>query len=203
MAVLSDFIARENAHARSVVDLVRNKKHSRAEEPAAEAASPLGQLNQLFRVANLTASIMLSEDGEIFAYHNNVEAAFRMAHLSDGEHSAAIMAATVLIVEPGTALLIDEPERHLHRSIIEPFLSALFDQRKDCSFVVSTHEVALPMANPSAKVLVTYSCSWSGAKVQAWDIELLAATTDLPEDLKVAVLGLDGEYSLWRARIRA
>ena len=54
------------------------------------------------------------------------------------------MAATVLTVDPGTTLLIDEPERHLHRAIIAPFLSALFEQRQDCAFVVSTLELYLP-----------------------------------------------------------
>ena len=53
-----------------------------------------------------------------------------MAQMSDGERAAAIIAATVLVADPGTLFLIDEPERHLHRSIIEPFLSALFGNVK-------------------------------------------------------------------------
>ena len=74
--------------------------------------------------------------------------------MSDGERSAALIAATVLTVKPETVLLIDEPELHLHRAIIEPFLLALFKQRTDCAFVVSTHEIALPMAHPDARVLM-------------------------------------------------
>ena len=109
--------------------------------------------------------------------------------MSDGERNAAIIAATVLTVEPGTVLLIDEPERHLHRSIIEPFLSALFERRKDCAFVVSTHEIALPVANPEARVLMVRSCKWSDDMATAWDAELLEPNVGLPEDLKRAILG--------------
>ena len=99
------------------------------------------------------------------------------------------MAANVLTVEPGTVLLIDEPERHLHRSIIEPFLSALFAQREDCAFVISTHELALPIANPKARVLMVRSCEWEGDTAKTWDVEVLESNVDLPEDLKLDILG--------------
>ena len=116
-----------------------------------------------------------------------------MAQMSDGERNAAIIAATVLTVESGTVLLIDEPERHLHRAIIEPFLSALFARRADCAFVVSTHEIALPVANPKARVLMVRSCRWNdknGDTPDAWDVEILEPSADdLPEDLKRAILG--------------
>ena len=60
-----------------------------------------------------------------------------------------IIAAHVITADPGIVFLIDEPERHLHRSIIQPFLSALFNLRKDdCAFVIATHEIALPVENP-------------------------------------------------------
>lgn len=48
-----------------------------------------------------------------------------MAQLSNGERKAVLIAANALTVKEGTVLLIDEPERHLRRNIIEPFLSAL------------------------------------------------------------------------------
>ena len=133
------------------------------------------------------------EGEEIRAKHGSDGATFSMAQMSDGERNAAIIAATVLTVEPGTVLLIDEPERHLHRAIIEPFLSALFARRTDCAFVVSTHEIALPVANPKARVLMVRSCRWNdenGDTPDAWDVEILEPSADdLPEDLKRAILG--------------
>ena len=109
--------------------------------------------------------------------------------MSDGERNAAIIAATVLTVESETVLLIDEPERHLHRSIIEPFLSALFQRRQDCAFIISTHEIALPAANPEARVLMVRSCEWNGDTAKAWDVEILESNTNLPAELRRDILG--------------
>ena len=110
--------------------------------------------------------------------------------MSDGERNAAIIAAHVITAEPGTVLLIDEPERHLHRSIIQPFLSALFAlRREDCAFIIATHEIALPVANPDAQVLMLRSCQWSNRQCVAWDADVLEPNAELPEELKLAILG--------------
>ena len=119
----------------------------------------------------------------------NNDPSFSIAQMSDGERAGAIMAANVLTVEPGTTLLIDEPERHLHRSIIEPFLSALFAKRQDCAFVISTHEIALPIANPAANAVILRSCEWNDNRPRAWDAEVLESGAELPEDLKRDILG--------------
>ena len=117
LAVLSDLIDKENLQARTVRALVRDDEICKAKKASPESSSPFGQINKLFRIGNLSASLKLSNDGQILAYHGDEDKTFSIAQMSDGERSAAIMAATVLTVEPGTVLLIDEPERHLHRSI--------------------------------------------------------------------------------------
>ena len=124
-------------------------------------ASPFTQLNDLLALGTLQVSLHIPDDVEIVARKDSGPT-YGMERMSDGERNAVIMAATVLTVESGTTLLIDEPERHLHRAIIAPFLSALFEQRPDCSFVVSTHELFLPVENANAQVLMTRSCTWAG-----------------------------------------
>ena len=75
---------------------------------------------------------------------------YSIAQLSDGERNALLIATNVLTVKDGTLVLIDEPERHLHRSIISPLLTHLFAQRPECAFIVSTHDVMLPLDNPAS-----------------------------------------------------
>ena len=129
------------------------------------------------------------DDRDLLARHPQGEP-FSIAEMSDGERNAMIIAAHVITAEPGTVLLIDEPERHLHRSIIQPFLSALFARRReDCAFIISTHEIALPVANPEARVLMLRSCQWHGSQCVAWDADVLEPNAELPEDLKLAILG--------------
>jgi len=188
-AVLFDLVAQENTRARLITHHVDSGNTEEAEKTSSESPSSFDQLNELLRIGTLAVALENSNDEEILAQHRDGSAPFSIAQMSDGERNAAIIAATVLTVEQGTVLLIDEPERHLHRSIIEPFLSALFEKRTDCTFIVSTHEVALPVADLEAHVLMVRSCKWNGDKAGAWDVELLEPNSDLPEDLKRSILG--------------
>ncbi len=186
-AVLFDLVAAENKRARSIAEHVADNKIKRAKK-AAKAASPFARLNDLLALGTLQVSLHNPDDVEIVARIGSGKT-FGIERMSDGERNAVIMAATVLTVEAGTTLLIDEPERHLHRAIIAPFLSALFEQRSDCAFIVSTHELFLPLENPDANVLTTRSCTWAGDTADSWDLELLDESARLPEELKLAVLG--------------
>ena len=133
-AVLFDLVAKENARARRIAHHVDDRNTEKAQMVADESVSPFEQLNELLAFGTLLVKLENSNDEEILAHHQGASVPFSIAQMSDGERNAAIIAATVLTVEPGTVLLIDEPERHLHRSIIEPFLSALFECRWDCCF---------------------------------------------------------------------
>ena len=188
-AVLFDLVAKENARARRITRHVDSGNTKKARKTAAKSKSAFDQLNELLGTGALLVTLENSNDEEILARHRDGSAQYSIAEMSDGERNAAILAATVLTVDPGTLLLIDEPERHLHRSIIEPFLAALFEQRKDCPFVVSTHEVALPAANLEANCLVVRSCRWNEESATEWDLEILKPNVDLPEDLKRAIFG--------------
>jgi len=188
-AVLFDLVAKDNTRYRTIGQHVDNKNLEGATAFASKSASLFKQLNDLLDLGTLTISLRNSNDEEILAQHRNSDTSFSIAQMSDGERAAVIMAANVLTVEPKTVLLIDEPERHLHRSIIEPFLSALFAQRNDCAFVVSTHEIALPIATPKAQVLLVRSCEWQGKSATAWEVEVLEPDLGLPEDLKQDILG--------------
>ena len=188
-SVLYDLVTLENVRARSVTRFIDDDNPVLATAFASKSVSPFDQLNELLRIGNLAVTLQNSNDEEILAQHRDNNVPYSIAQMSDGERNAAIIAATVLTVEPDTVLLIDEPERHLHRSIIEPFLSALFECRPDCAFVISTHEIALPIANLEARVLMVRSCRWSGKKTSEWNVELLESNTALPEDLKRAILG--------------
>ena len=188
-AVLFDLVAKENERARLVTGHVDRGNLKEARKTSFKSSSPFAQLNELLKMGTLAVTLQNSDDNEMLARHQDSSEPFSIAQMSDGERNATIIAATVLTVDPGTVLLIDEPERHLHRSIIEPFLSALFARRTDCPFVVSTHEIALPVANPKASVLMVRSCRWKGDKASAWDVELLEPDAGLPEELKRDILG--------------
>ena len=187
--VLFDLVSGENTRARSITTFVDSNKLAEAAKLAAKSVSAFTQLNDLLSLGTLLIALENSNDEEILAKHRNANTTYSIAQMSDGERNAAIIGATVLTVEAGTVLLIDEPERHLHRSIIVPFLAAVFAKREDCAFVISTHELALPAANPASRVLMVRSCVWENNRAWAWDIDLLEPNAQLPEELRLAILG--------------
>ena len=188
-AVLFDLVAKENERARLITHHLVHKNADEAIRVSTEVASPFDQINELLELGTLAVRLELLRGEVILARHLNASDKFSIEQMSDGERNAVLIAADVLTVEPETIILIDEPERHLHRAITEPLLSALFQRRKDCAFVVSTHEIALPVSQPEASVLLVRSCTWSGDRATAWDVVLLEANANLPEDLKRAILG--------------
>lgn len=185
--ILYDLEAQENAIEKSIAQHVRAGNILEAEKIAVESPLPFDQMNELLRLGGLKVTLEKAGDGSIYARHPQGNS-FSAIDMSDGERNAMILAGHVITAGSGTLFLIDEPERHLHRSITQPFLSALFDLRsEDCAFIIATHEIDLPVGNPDAQVLMLRSCQWGGGV--AWDAEILEPNDQLPEELKRAILG--------------
>lgn len=114
---------------------------------------------------------------------------YSAAQLSDGERNALLIAGSVLTAPPNTLLIIDEPERHLHRSIISPLLCQLFAKRSDCGFVISTHDHNLPLEISEAKILLLRCCNFDANAVQSWEADELPADSSIDEEIKQDLLG--------------
>ena len=155
---------------------------------AKKEEAPLKVLNGLLKIANLPIEIFIENDEQILARKEGCDP-YSIAELSDGERNAILIGASVLTANPGTVIIIDEPERHLHRSIISPLMSTLFQRRLDCGFVISTHDAFLPLDNKEAATLLIRSCTWSGKSAAGWDTDLLEPKAEVSEDVKRAILG--------------
>jgi DNA-binding transcriptional ArsR family regulator/ABC-type Mn2+/Zn2+ transport system ATPase subunit len=153
--------------------------------------SPVKTINELLRLSNLPIAISI-KDGEQVVATKSGGPHFSFAELSDGERNALVIGAMVLTAPPGNLILIDEPERHLHRSIISPLLTELFARRPDCAFIVSTHEVMLPIDHPGSRVLLVRGCTYEGtvnATVNAYQANLLPPDARIEDDLRKDILG--------------
>lgn len=184
---ISDLIDAENVRARSIADAVDNGRMDFAKELSTKAA-PIKIINEILRLSNIPIEIAVMENDRVIARKNG-GTAYSIAELSDGERNALLIASSVLTASTGTLLLIDEPERHLHRSIISPLLTLLFAKRPDCAFVVSTHEVMLPLDNPGSRTLLIRDCAFSGTSVTGWDADVISSESEIDDDLKRDILG--------------
>ena len=182
-----DLQVKENSKARELAAAVRSNSESEVAKLTAEE-TPMGTLNQLFKQANIPIHLTIDDLGDMKASRNG-SPPYPTSRMSDGERNAMLTASIVLTVAPGTLVLIDEPERHLHRSIGAPLLKLLFEKRPDCAFVISTHDVDLPTAVPGARTLLVRDCALSDSSPTAWDIDELPPSSDLDETLKRDILG--------------
>lgn len=186
-AALYDLIDAENVRARSIASAVDTGEIDLAKVLSKKDA-PIRIINELLQLSNLPIEISVQQNDQIVASKSGGNP-YSIAQLSDGERNALLVGAAVLTVKPGTLVLLDEPERHLHRSIISPLLTLLFEKRRDCAFIVSTHEVMLPLDNPAARTLLLRECIHTGSNVSAWDTDLVPAEAEIDEDAKRDILG--------------
>ncbi|MCY4239749.1 MAG: AAA family ATPase [Rhodospirillaceae bacterium] len=154
----------------------------------AEADSPITVINELLRESHIPIKISIRDNEQVTASKNGGPE-YGAAQLSDGERNVLLISANVLTAPPGSLLLIDEPERHLHRSIIAPLLGALFEQRNDCGFVISTHDVELALESRESRVLLLRSCAFDGPVPRTWEADELAAGAPPDDGLKRDILG--------------
>ncbi len=182
-----DLIDAENIRARNIASAVDSGNIDLATTLSKKDA-PIKIINELLRLSNIPIEISVKANEEVLASKSG-SPPYSVAELSDGERNALLIAASVLTVAPGTLLLIDEPERHLHRSIISPLLTLLFAKRLDCTFVVSTHDVMLPLDNPSARTMLIRGCTYNGTTVTSWDADVVPAESSIDEEIKKDILG--------------
>lgn len=145
---------------------------------------PLKLINEAFCAASLPISFRWDKDSVLKVNKSGLDSTYDFNEMSDGERAAFIIAAQTILAEVGNAILVDEPERHLHRAISAPLLSHLRELRPDLAWVVATHDVSLPRADPLGSVLLLY-----GKEPNGWKSEFIADVWQLAPAISEAIYG--------------
>ncbi|MEO0953158.1 MAG: AAA family ATPase, partial [Pseudomonadota bacterium] len=182
-----DLIDAENVRAREIAALVDAQELAQAVDKS-KALAPVAAINELMQLSGIPIVLSVVENERVLARRDNSEP-YSIAELSDGERNALLLAASVLTAPDGSLILIDEPERHLHRSIATPLLQSLFARRSNCFFVVATHDVVLASDDQDAKVLLLRECTYSGKRANSWLVDLLTADSTIPDEIRQDILG--------------
>ena len=171
--------------------LVDEKEFTQAEEYAEKNPKPIDRINDVFSEAGFAIEIVRAPDDRqsFIVRKTKTQETYGVDRLSDGERNALLLSAEVLTAPKDCLLLIDEPERHLHRSIMSPLLSALFSSRSDCCFVISTHEVLLPQDCEPSQVLILRDCEFQNNQGTSWDADLIDSSIELPSSIKADIWG--------------
>jgi len=110
---------------------------------------------------------------------------YSAADMSDGERAIFYLIGQVVVAVEKSLLVIDEPELHVHRSIMNKLWDQLENARPDCSFVFVTHDLEFAASRVGQKFVVRDYVS----ATEQWAIELLPEDTGFPEELATLLLG--------------
>ncbi|WP_432239265.1 AAA family ATPase [Herbaspirillum robiniae] len=184
---IHDLLVAENQYKIDAAeDIASHRNMDEAIAKLQSKKSPLDRVNFLLKQAGIPVHIVVHQGG-LHATRGNSR--YSIAKMSDGERSALIFAAEIVAALPASIFLVDEPELHLHRAIVVPLLNAFIAERPDCGFVISTHELDLPTAASFSQIILVRGSTWNSDVVTAWDIDVINDCQEIPESLRVDILG--------------
>lgn len=133
----------------------------------------------------------LLPDRELVLDTDNVEVElsggkrYSASQMSDGERAAFYVLGQALLVPAGSVLVVDEPELHMHPSIMAALWDEIEAAREDCGFVFITHDLEFAASRPATKyVIKTFK-----HEPKSWVLELVPSDTGFPEEIVTMILG--------------
>jgi hypothetical protein len=164
-------------------------------------AKPTTKLDRLQRIweAVLPHRKLIKSAGVIETFPTGqVASKYNASEMSDGERVIFYLIGEVICAAQNSIVIIDEPEMHIHKSLIKTLFDLIEVERPDCSFIYLTHDIDFAFTRHNA--IKIWAKSFEGNDV--WDYEILNETMPIPEQLYLEVLGsrkpvifLEGENS--------
>lgn len=142
-------------------------------------------------------------DGQVLAIAPGTQSEYNANQMSDGERVCLYMICQVLSAPSNMLIIVDEPELHLHPSIMNKLWNTLEQARPDCHFIYVTHDTEFASNHPDAEII--WVKSYDGHS--KWEYEILKEN-ELPDDLLLKILGnrknvlfIEGKSGSWDYKI--
>ena len=109
---------------------------------------------------------------------------YSASEMSDGERAIFYLIGQTLLADENTLLIIDEPELHVHRSIMSRLWDELEAARPDCAFIFITHDLEFAASRAAEKFVIRDYLPADG-----WSIEVVPEETGFDEEITTLILG--------------
>jgi ATPase subunit of ABC transporter with duplicated ATPase domains len=123
-------------------------------------------------------------DGKVSVRDTAYGTEYHGKEMSDGERVALYLMGQCLCAPPGSILIIDEPEIHLHTSIMQSLWNKLEEAKPDCLYVYITHD--LNFASTRVSTTSIWVKEFDGSS-KLW--EEVPQVDEFPESLLLELLG--------------
>lgn len=104
--------------------------------------------------------------------------------MSDGERAIFYLIAQALVAADSSLLIIDEPELHVHPSIMSSLWDEIETARQDCAFLFITHDLNFAAYRAAQKYVIN-----AFEATPAWTMESVPEDTGFSEEVATLILG--------------
>ena len=201
-AVLAALIAKDNNQKTNFFDLCREAESLGNIKPNTPCTA-FDQLHDIWHNVLPQRDLRIS-DAKFYADFTKEESlcSYSANEMSDGERAVLYLATQVLCLPENLIIIIDEPELHLHKSIMNRLWKSLERCRQDLLFIYITHDTQFASDHVQAEKIWIKEYDGVNWKFQKIDKE------DLPEELLFEILGsrknvlfVEGERNSYDTRL--
>lgn len=170
----------DQAIARRTNDLTR-------ENELLENPTPIEKINSVLFDCGLDLKVEIQNGTTLFISKRGNS--YEINQASDGERNLLLLCADVICATSGSPIIIDEPEKHLHNSIIPIMLRSLINQRTDCPFIISTHNIEVTSYFPNSRVFCLRRCEFENSYPNYWDLDIVESSDEISDEHKIDIIG--------------
>lgn len=113
---------------------------------------------------------------------------YKASEMSDGERAIFYLIGQTLAAAENSLIIFDEPELHVHRSIMTKLWDELEAVRHDCAFVFITHDLEFAASRVAQKFVIR-EYKHEPTPAPCWTIEVVPEDTGFSEELTTLILG--------------
>lgn len=199
-SVLAATIAKINLEYKAYYENSLENKEEDCEQ--AKHNLTIDRIKRIWRKVLSERDITIS-DGQVLSHVPGAKSEYNANQMSDGERVCLYMICQVLSAPSNMLIIVDEPELHLHPSIMNKLWNTLEQARPDCHFIYVTHDTEFASNHPDAEII--WVKSYDGHS--KWEYEILKEN-ELPDELFLKILGnrknvlfIEGKSGSWDYKI--
>lgn len=145
--------------------------------------SKLYKLKELWEILLPHKILHITGDNIFVSTVTESTSKYLASEMSDGERAVFYILGQVLSANEGSILIFDEPELHIHKSIISNLWDEIEKLRPDCSFLMITHDIEFAATRVAKKYVIR-----NYYPAPAWDISEIP-DSELDEQMITLILG--------------
>ncbi|MEE1866240.1 MULTISPECIES: AAA family ATPase [Pseudomonas] len=176
--VLQAMFAEQSRTSLETHKSVRDGKNLAANDTKFEKLQKIWQLLLPHRVLEISGD-------DIQVISPTTGATYSATDMSDGERAIFYLIGQVLVAAENSVLIVDEPELHVHRSIMNKLWDHLESARPDCAFVFITHDLEFAAGRVGQKFVIRDYNSVG----PRWTIDTVPTDTGFTEEITTLLLG--------------